>query len=53
MRETPTKSWVPDADISKGKSEFQGTEARVCVAWLGRAQKLVWQKQSEWGVEWG
>ena len=46
MRETLTKSGEPDADI-KGKSKFQGTEARVCAAWLGRAQKLVWQKQSE------
>lgn len=49
MRETLTKSGEPDADI-KGKSKFQGTEARVCAAWLGRAQKLVWQKQSEWGA---
>ena len=35
------------ADISKGKSKFQGTEARVCVAWLGRAQKLLWLKETE------
>ena len=47
MRETLTKSGEPDADISKGKSKFQGTEARVCVAWLGRAQKLVWLKETE------
>ena len=53
MRETLTKSGEPDADISKGKSKFQGTEARVCVAWLGRAQKLLWLKETEWGAEWG
>ena len=51
MRETLIESGEPEADIGKGKSKFQGTEARVCAAWLGRAQKLVWQKQSEWGAE--
>lgn len=32
----PNKSGEPEADIGKGTSKFQGTEARVCATWLGR-----------------